>query len=152
MCGGKVCGGKSASLRTADTPKICGNIGLVLVDGHIICTFAVSGSSETKAVSVWNMSSAAQAAAPVPRPNVCIRRHQQAADFKVACHGRAMQWRFFTEDKSKKSTKLQNKMTRAGVITGIPTPSQHPRCSAAAGGRFQGGHSTQQSDAVAFCH
>jgi len=63
-----------------------------------------------------------------------------------------MQWRFFTEDKSKKSTKLQNKMTRAGVITSIPTPSQHPRCSAAAGGMFQGGHSTQQSDAVAFCH
>jgi hypothetical protein len=76
-------GGKSASLRTADTPKICGNIGLVLVDGHVICTFAVSASNETKAVSVRNMAWAAEAAAPVPRANVCIRRDQQAADFKV---------------------------------------------------------------------
>jgi len=36
------------------------------------------------------MANAAEAAAPVPRANVCIPRHQQAADFKAACRSSFM--------------------------------------------------------------
>jgi hypothetical protein len=49
-----------ALLQTANTPKVCGNIDLVLVDGNSICTFAIAATSETKAVSGWNMANAGE--------------------------------------------------------------------------------------------
>ena len=51
---------ESALLQTANTPKICGNIDLIFVDGNFICTFAIAATSETKAVSGWNMANAGE--------------------------------------------------------------------------------------------
>ena len=78
-------------MRCSDAPKICGNIELVLIDGHLKCAFAIAATSETtKAVSVQTITIAVGAAAPVPRGDVCLRRDEQATDFKVARLSRAM--------------------------------------------------------------
>jgi hypothetical protein len=63
-------------LRRADAAKVCGNVGLAVVDGAF--------RRRCNAGSEGKIASAPRAAAPVPRGDVCFRRHQHMAYLQMA--------------------------------------------------------------------